>query len=142
MFLAFSDEINPRVPNNLENSLIDIDELSEEQRLQMCQRAIHLTSEMNVKLFDDTKTGASKYYFLQRYRERTSEVGSSTSTVMVEGIVQAFQCPTIPEVFVHVNYHEYAGQTLWFIMKESDHQPAFEFIGYHLKLFVEVIKGE
>ena len=145
--LVFSDEIkltSTAIRVKIENSLLDADEFTEKERFEICKKTLPMLGAC-IKLVEGTRTSLSRYYILQRSGtspEMSSEAESSNAGGIVQGIVQAFQCPTDPKIYIHVNYQKHAGPTVWIMMREPVEQYSnFTYIGFQLKTFLDIIRG-
>lgn len=116
-------------------SLYDTEELSEDQRLQMCRRGIQTVPEMNFQISEDASSGLSKYYAVITRSQRKTDDPTKNLTFM-----QAFECPTEPKIYIHVNYGRGKAHTLLTIVKEdaTELRPAFDIMGYEILPVVSI----
>ena len=114
----------------------------------MCRRAIHMVSDLEIKLLEnEQRVTKSKYYVLTVEKivddNDLSAVDSSTAEASDErGIVQAFECLTAPSVHIHINDDsEDRSRTFWAILKGNERITAFERMPYQLKVLFNIIEG-
>jgi len=146
--------------SSIENSLIDMDELPMDQRLQMCRRAIQVVSEMGVKFSDDKPTGPSKF-FVWSGEQRSDDINATTLEIdrdLRHNIVQAFPCSTIPDTYVFVQKEGYEEDeddyyyddddddedeqpTMWVMLREGGKRPMYQILGFLLRPMVNIKEG-
>lgn len=132
------NDLKKEAYTSTEDSVIDTDKLSEEQRLQMCHNATEVVSEMDIEILANTNTEKKKYYVL----DMESEEGSSKSPLL-RLFVQAFKCPTKPSLYLHVNEEENGnGYVVWVILEEVVPLPNVDFASYSFRLVDNIKLGK
>ena len=135
---------------SIQSSKIHADDLSAAERLKICQKAVHIVSEMEVQLLENNikESAKSKYYILTEERividesEDSSSIMENSDGDRSQSILQAFQCPTAPrKIYIHVNDDEDDHILSVILKKENDQQPIFDVLGYQLILSVDVNEG-
>lgn len=128
-------------PSDIQISLYDTDELSEELRLQMCESGMQIILDMDVRFVKNRKTGTSKYYVVD-----TGMCTQVNNAIKQPILIQAFDCPTAPKIYIHINNCLKRGHTFWTIINESEFtlRPAFDIMGYTIVLVksIEVYNGK
>jgi hypothetical protein len=130
------EKITSQSSTSINASLYDTDEFLEEQRLQMCRRAIRTAPEIDAKLFENIVTGMNKYYAITLTQEKGAPI---------DVILQAFDCPSQPKFYVYINAYE-DKHNLWAIVKENDltKRPAFGIMAYKIMMFksISIYEGQ
>lgn len=100
-----------RNPLNVHESTINFDELTEEIRREVCQKAIQATLGSQITLLPNVEIGSGKFYALRA--EEYSKLDDE--------IVQAISCPTNSPspVYVHANKRKERGaeNMAWVLVK-------------------------
>lgn len=87
---------------------------------------------MNIEWLAKSKIGLSKYY----------KPKIDSNTPHVESIVQAFKCPTSPEIYLHMNAQNDRGYILWLYVKKFRVPPAIKIARFETTLVEEVTEGK
>ena len=77
----------------------DTDELTEEERLFMCEKAMKTVLGENFKFTEDS-TGQSHYY--RFYKNQSNGYLVSRGKFQADEVVKAFSCPTEPVAYLHL----------------------------------------
>ena len=129
--------INQTNRQNLEESAINTNRFKETKRQQMCHTALETTSQTDIKYLENTKTGVQKYYAVDVEPAEESETESS----LLHLIVEAFQCPTEPALYLHVNDEE-DGLIVWIIMKDRRPIVNLANLNYEVKRVINIDESE
>jgi hypothetical protein len=116
-------------PTDVLNSSIGPDELTKEACRQLCDKALRTASEMDVTFAPEKEVGPSKFYALKTQSRNL--------------IVQAFKCPTNPDVYLHINSGDASGMVVW-ICTARETDVAFrvpKIVGYRTQFVQEIIEG-
>ena len=98
-------------PDKSERSVIDFDNITMGERLQMCLRATQTFFGSNLMILENAEIKPSKFYAL--YEREETEIDDCD-------MVQAIKCPTQPTVYIHVSKRESDGNILWVLVRIND----------------------
>lgn len=112
----------------------------------MCRRAVLVVSDLNVTFLENTQTGLNKYYAMDVQMKIVKpsmnfDKPPETEIVVQQVFIQAFLCPTNPEIYVNVNAEPFTTKTLWINMKKNGRDPDYELMGYQLRLLTSITEG-
>lgn len=112
----------------------------------MCKKAQLVIPNSNVTRTGDTRTGRSKYYSMKLLEipvsvETADPLDSSAADDEIT-FVEAFKCPTDPEIYVHISDEGRNGHTFGVIMKRSE-RPALtsNIVAYLARTVLHVKRG-
>lgn len=99
-------------PSSGVQSMIDTDkQFKENHRMQMCNHAVRIMQPQTVQLLKNSLTGRSNFFII--------EEGFVGENIPQFKLVRAFECPTVPPLFLEVRHREQKGTTVSIIMKED-----------------------
>lgn len=120
---------------NVTKSAIQTDDLSEDERLRMCRRALRNVEYdyRFVTFLQKEKTERCRLYALH------SDVGERLVGIEV---VEAFKCPTKPALYIHVNNQHGNRGRIWIIIKDKKTEPGFEGAVYNMQTVKNIVEGK
>jgi len=92
---------------------VDTDELTEDERMEMCEKAVEIDAlrKTKIKFLPKTETGSRTVYVI--------EVRGAGRRARAE-VVEAFLCPTKPSVYLQVLEVEDKKQIVWVLFNEDE----------------------